>query len=247
MFIFTTKFNKKKAVIALLVLAAVLVAIILIAGRGGKKSTESGSFSAVVNSADERVKYLASLGWEVLAEPIDEQPVVIPKEFNDTYAAYSKLQEEQGFDLTKYCGLEVTRYTYQVLNYPNSTDSVVADILVYRDKIIGGDIQSTALDGFMSTLKYPSDAGDTAADSADADAANAEGADTAALADSSGDTAALADSSGDTAAVAENSADAADVVSADTASADAADASITVSAGSTIDVSASIPSGSGAS
>ena len=230
MFIFTTKFNKKKAVIALLVLAAVLVAIILIAGHGGKKNKESGSFSAVVNSADERVRYLASLGWEVLAEPIDTQPVVIPKEFSDTYAAYSKLQEEQGFDLTKYSGLEVTRYTYQVLNYPNCTDSVVADILVYRDKIIGGDIQSTALDGFMSTLKYPSDAGEAASGSTDAAAVNPEGADTAVIADTSGDTAAVAEDS-----------------AASAASADAADGSGSVSAGSPIDVSASIPSSGGAS
>ena len=33
---------------------------------------------------------------------------------------------------------------------------VVADIIVYRNRVIAGDIQSNALDGFMVGLKYPS-------------------------------------------------------------------------------------------
>ena len=47
------------------------------------------------------------------------------------------------------------RYTYQITNYPNSSDQVVADIVVYRNRIIAGDVQSTALDGFMHGLAFP--------------------------------------------------------------------------------------------
>jgi hypothetical protein len=42
-----------------------------------------------------------------------------------------------------------------VLNYPDYDDTVVADIIVYNNMVIGGDIQATAMDGFMSGLEFP--------------------------------------------------------------------------------------------
>ena len=159
MFIFTTKFNKKKAVIAILILAAVLVAVILIAGAIGKssasKAKETASLSAVVKNNDQRVGYLKSLGWEVDKNPLEEQKVVIPREFSEVYKRYNEIQKSQGFDLARYGGIEAQRYTYRVLNYPGSTASVVADLLVYRNEIIAGDVQSNAFDGFMVGLRFP--------------------------------------------------------------------------------------------
>jgi hypothetical protein len=158
MFIFTAKFNKKKAVAAVLALAVILVAIILIAGSLGKDNAkETASLTAVVKNNEQRVAYLNSLGWEVEPEPIEEQAVVIPREFTSVYKDYNELQMSQGFDLSKYGGIEATRYTYKVLNYPNATGNVVADIIVYRSEVIAGDVQSNTLDGFMAGLKYPQD------------------------------------------------------------------------------------------
>ena len=45
-------------------------------------------------------------------------------------------------------------YLYKVLNHPKETE-VFADIIVYRGRVIAGDIQSAALDGFMNGLEYP--------------------------------------------------------------------------------------------
>lgn len=158
MFILTAKFSKRKAVVAVLILAVILIAVILIAGKAGRKSNarETAALSAVVKNNEQRVKYLNSLGWEVEEEPIEEQKVIIPREFNDIYERYNDLQKMQGFDLSKYGGLEATRYTYKVLNFPDAKGMVVADIIVYRNRVIAGDIQSNALDGFMVGLKYPS-------------------------------------------------------------------------------------------
>ncbi|HHT16254.1 MAG TPA: DUF4830 domain-containing protein [Papillibacter sp.] len=158
MFILTAKFSKRKAVVAVLILAVILIAIILIAGKAGQRSnvSETAALSAVVKNNEQRVKYLNSLGWEVEEEPIEEQKVIIPREFNDIYERYNDLQKMQGFDLSKYGGLEATRYTYKVLNFPDAKGMVVADIIVYRNRVIAGDIQSNALDGFMVGLKYPS-------------------------------------------------------------------------------------------
>ena len=153
MFIFTTKFNRKKAVLAVVVLAVILIAVILIAGNADKarsKSKETAALSAVVKNNDQRVKYLNSLGWEVENEALEEQKVVIPRDFSDVYKKYNEIQLEQGFDLSKYGGVEATRYTYKVLNYPDCDSNVVADIIIYRNHVIAGDIQSNAMDGLWS-------------------------------------------------------------------------------------------------
>ena len=155
MFIFTAKFNKKKAIIGLLLLAAVLCTVIIVVGNHNSKSSATSAFGAVVKNNDERVEFLQSLGWEVSAEPIDEQTVIIPREFTDVYEDYNNLQKSQGFDLSKFGGIEAIRYTYAVANYPGHPDRVVADIIIYRGQIIAGNIQSTALDGFMQSLEFP--------------------------------------------------------------------------------------------
>lgn len=152
MFIFTAKFNKKKAILIVLLLGILLCAIILFASRHSS-TAETAALSAVVKNNDQRVEYLESLGWKIESEPIEEQTVIIPKTFPDVYANYNELQIQQGFDLSEYAGMEATRYTYKVLNYPNEKNMVVADILVYRNEVIAGNIQSVALDGFMTGLK----------------------------------------------------------------------------------------------
>ena len=65
------------------------------------------------------------------------------------YTQYNDLQLAQGFDLTPYRGKAVKRYTYEVYNYPDLPTGVVANLLIYKDKVIGGDVCTRALDGFM--------------------------------------------------------------------------------------------------
>ena len=155
MFVYTAKFNKKKAIATILFLAAILIAIILLAGRASSnKAVESAALSAVVKNNGQRVKYLESLGWEVEKNAIEEQTVMIPREFTGTYEEYNGLQKKQGFDLSRYAGMEAVRYTYRILNYPEN-ESVVADIIVFRNEIIAGDIQNNSLDGFMAGLEFP--------------------------------------------------------------------------------------------
>ena len=137
---------------AALVALAVVVAVILLLALKPSPAAETAAPAGTVRSNEQRVTYLNALGWEVEPEPLEEQTVVIPRAFDGVYETYAQLQEAQGFDLAKYAGMEATRYTYRVLNHP-SGDEVVADILVYRDRVIAGDVQSTALDGFMTGLR----------------------------------------------------------------------------------------------
>ena len=48
----------------------------------------------------------------------------------------------------KYKGIRAKKYTYHVKNYPDTQEDVIANLLIYNNKVIGGDISSTALDGF---------------------------------------------------------------------------------------------------
>ena len=156
MFIVTTKFSKKKAVSGIIILAVVLTIIIILAGMGAKaKPASAPALAATVKDNEQRVEYLEQLGWQVSEQAIDQQDITIPKQFNEIYQDYNSLQQNQGFDLEDYAGMDATRYTYEILNYPNCTDTVVADIIVYKDMVIAGDIQSTAMDGFMQGLEFP--------------------------------------------------------------------------------------------
>jgi len=153
MFVMTAKVNKRKLLILLAALIALAAAVSLIVSSVKKGAAASGG--AVVKDNGQRVAYLRSLGWEVAEEPVDQQSILIPRDFSGVYAEYNKLQKAQGFDLEKYGGMEAMRYTYSVTNHPTGDTSVVADIIVYRNEVVAGDVQSTALDGFMAGLSYP--------------------------------------------------------------------------------------------
>ena len=62
-------------------------------------------------------------------------------------AVYEEKQA-QGFDLKPYAGEICTQYLYKIENHPNDPE-VYATLLVYGDQIIGGDVASTQVDGFM--------------------------------------------------------------------------------------------------
>ena len=86
MFIITAKFDKKKLILGVLILV-VLVAAALLLFLPSDESASAGSFDAVVKTNEQRVKYLESFGWKVSEKPIEEQTVIIPKDFSQVYAA----------------------------------------------------------------------------------------------------------------------------------------------------------------
>ena len=77
--------------------------------------------------------------------------VLIPDEFDEVFERYNKIQKEAGMDLSPYHGKRVKCWTYRVLNIPDQGE-VMANLYVYKNKIIGGDISSARLDGFMHGL-----------------------------------------------------------------------------------------------
>jgi len=152
MFVFTLKWNKKLAILIILAAAIVLCTLIVSIAKSGSNNAAG----IKVKTNEDRQMFLESLGWEVDSNPLEEKKVIIPKEFSKVYKTYNNLQLEQGFDLSKYCGLEVTIYTYKIINYPGYIGDVVAELYVLNYEVVGGDVHSLALDGFMHGLRRSS-------------------------------------------------------------------------------------------
>jgi len=108
-----------------------------------------------VKSNQDRVDYLSAYGWQVSGEPVATQELLIPEEMDDSYTEYLALQNSQGFDLQKYAGKRVKRYTYEVLNYPTGETGVQANLLICKNTVIGGEVLSPQLDGFLHGLAMP--------------------------------------------------------------------------------------------
>ena len=66
------------------------------------------------------------------------------------YTRYNQLQQEQGMDLLPYAGRTCKQWIYRVTNYPDPMEEVRAVLLVYEGQVVGGDISSTSLNGFMT-------------------------------------------------------------------------------------------------
>ncbi len=112
---------------------------------------ETVSFDKI-KTAEDRISFLRSFGWEVEVTPTEEVEVTIPAEFDKIFQSYNELQKKQGFDLSKYRKKQVKRYTYRITNYPDYTGDVYVSVLMSRNRVIGGDVSSADANGFIHGL-----------------------------------------------------------------------------------------------
>ncbi len=107
------------------------------------------------NAADReaRLAYIASLGWETEPDSETETSVTIPDCSEGAMKDYNELMRKADYDLSPYAGKSVVRYQYLLTNYPDCTDQVYLTLYVRHGRVIGGDIHTAALDGFMHELR----------------------------------------------------------------------------------------------
>lgn len=135
------------AAAAVLIVTVLLAALVLRMSNGGVLSAHYN-----VTTREGRVEYLAAQGWTVDPETETAQEITLPREIDGVLADYNALQRRQGFDLRPYCGLGCTVYSYVVTNY-DADEPVLCTIYLYKNRIIAGDIHSTAMDGFMHGIR----------------------------------------------------------------------------------------------
>ena len=102
-----------------------------------------------VKTNEDRIAFLRQFGIEVESAPKESVEVTIPENFDKVFTGYNEIQKRQGLDLSKYKNKKVMRYTYVVKNYEGEEGVVYANVLVYRNKVIGGDVCSADVTGFI--------------------------------------------------------------------------------------------------
>lgn len=151
MFIASVKLSTLKVAAVLLALGVIVAAALWVNGQAPVKAASSLKYQGV-STNEKRVAFLKNFGWQVDENPVEVVEVTIPQNFNAVYNNYNAIQKRQGFDLTKYRGQRVKRWTYRILNYPGVTDEVHANLLIYKNTVVGGDVSTVALNGFMHGL-----------------------------------------------------------------------------------------------
>jgi len=86
-----------------------------------------------IKTNENRLEFLSQFGWEAGKDAVEEVEVRIPSDFD-------------------------TRYTYQITNYPDYDGTVYANIIVYKNRVIGGDVCSSDVSGFIHGFALPTQA-----------------------------------------------------------------------------------------
>lgn len=134
---------------SVLILSLAVLASLIVILPASTTASAGVSYDRVYTSAD-RIGFLSQFGWTVDEADVEEVNVTIPSEFDAVYSEYNDIQKSQGLNLNKYRGKDVTRYTYKVTNYDGCDGTVYANLLVYKGKIVGGDLCCTENGGFVS-------------------------------------------------------------------------------------------------
>ena len=161
MFIYTVRANTLKfiGIIGAAVLALCMLIIFIPAYEPATTAVIAAShakysYDKVKTEADV-VSFLEQFGWTVESTPLETIEIRIPTQFDKVMNAYNELQKNQGLDLSKYKDKDVMRYTFRVTNYPDYAGTVYANVIVYKNKVIGGDVCSSDVTGFISGFQFP--------------------------------------------------------------------------------------------
>lgn len=157
MFVYSVRATTIKFFGVICVALAVLITLLAfvpmyVDGAAQQTVSENGEESISydgIRSAQDAQKFLEQFGWQVDATDVKTLQVTIPAEFDKVFVGYNELQKRQGLDLSKYRNKTVTRYTFVVTNYPDAEGTVLANVLVFRRRVIGGDICSADVTGFV--------------------------------------------------------------------------------------------------
>lgn len=152
MFVCTVKASSLKFFAAILLSAAVLVGIVAwipVLDSEGEVAVAAVQYKGI-RSVEEQLSFLSELGYTVDPKPVTAEEIVIPEEFDSVYQSYNELQKEQGLNLEKYRGKSAMRYTYALVG--DEQKGQYATLLIYKNRIIGGDITTTSDGGSVERL-----------------------------------------------------------------------------------------------
>ena len=151
MFICTVKASTIRFVGLIVVAAALLTGVLIHAGNATVQAA-GYQFGKIRSDAD-RVAFLEQFGWKTGSAPVETETFPVPDTFDRVMLGYNEIQRAQGLDLSRYENKKVTRYTFEVTNYPDYEGKVYANLIMYRDKVVAADISSADPMGFVQGLE----------------------------------------------------------------------------------------------
>ncbi len=141
---------KKNVILTLFSLFLLMCIFSLMIGSTFHTAQPEETYLGIDNSAEtteQRTAFLSALSYSPDPESEESEEIIIPAEFGDVYTRYNELQKEAGGDLSRYKGAQCVRFTYR-----DTETGHFLDLIVYENRIIGGDECTRELDGEMWPL-----------------------------------------------------------------------------------------------
>lgn len=155
MFIVTTKLPRRRLALGTAAAALVCCAALALFPASSPSQREDAPGVEGVGSNGDRIAFLNAYGWEVEEEPASVEEIQMPDTLGEEYGDYLALQLSQGFDLEAQAGRRLKRYSYRVTNYPTGETDVLANLLLRGSTVVGGEVLSPEMDGFLHGLTMP--------------------------------------------------------------------------------------------
>ena len=155
MFIYSLRASTLKFFAVVCVALVTLIALIAFVPTYGEGTVDMPTSGEVevnydkIKTEEDRVKFLSQFGWEVKTPEVTSGEVTIPSEFDKVFTGYNEIQKRQGLDLSKYKKKKVMRYTYEITNYEGYEGTVYANLIIYKGRVIAGDVCSADVTGFI--------------------------------------------------------------------------------------------------
>lgn len=157
MFVYTLKASGIKFFLAIVLSIAILVTIVAVVPeieKIGDVAVVATDYSGV-SDAESAAKFLQKFGYTLSGVPAESCEVKIPDEFAGVYQEYNEIQRAQGLNLKKYCGKTAIRYTFEVTNYDGYDGTVLATVIIHKNKVIAGDVCGVTGEGFIHGFEKP--------------------------------------------------------------------------------------------
>ncbi len=161
MFVVSVKSSKIRIALFCVFIAIIcVISLMFLSKEHSSDVVSDGAISLRASDEKQRISFLSQFGWDVDIEPAEVREIVIPYEFDDVYSRYNELQKKQSFDLEKYKGEIVKKWTYNVNNFPgyeNKTGYVQANLLIYNGNVIAADITVLGKKAKTYVIEFPKD------------------------------------------------------------------------------------------
>ena len=152
MFIYSVRASSVKFFAAVVLTVAVFLIIVFAGGGISAEASADQIDLSGIKTEEDRVAFIEKFGIKVDGGSVETVDFVMPENFDRVMLGYNEIQKAQGLNLSSYAKKRVTRYTYSVTNYDSYDGKVQANLLIYRNRVIGCDISSADPEGFVEPL-----------------------------------------------------------------------------------------------